>query len=130
MNKNNKPDRDESVGVDCQVKFLAADKKRMPDELKYHKQYPIYKSDAREGIAVILNSKEAIVLQSNGWGEGEGFKFRHYKTRKKVLDILKGKTITAEDWKTSTSKFISSHLKPFLQLQEGVQQKRLEDSRQ
>lgn len=127
--KTSKPELTEAkakVNVEADVIFLAAGRKRIPEELKYHKQYPIYKSDAREGIAVILNEKEAIVIQSNGWGEGDGFKFRHYRTRKKVLDILKGKTISAEQWKIDTSKFIGSYLKPLLQLQEGINQKLLE----
>ena len=88
--------------------------KRLPAELRHHKQYPIFKEDARNGYSVVLNDKEAISIQSNNHGQGDGFRFRHFKSRGKILDILRGKSISVDKFKIESSRLIGSYLRPLM----------------
>lgn len=85
--------------------------KRLPRELIVHKNYPIYKYGSN-GFSVIINYKEAFSIQSNQFGEGDGFKVRHFKSRAKILDILSDKTITESEFQQGSAKLINSYLLP------------------
>lgn len=86
--------------------------KQIPRELLVHKSYPIFKRSKRNDISVIINYKEAFSIQSNQFGEGDGFKVRHFKSRAKVLNILNDKTITEQEFKEGSARLINSYLLP------------------
>jgi hypothetical protein len=85
--------------------------KRLPHELKYHGDYPIYKKGSN-GYSIIINPTEAYSIQPSPFGEGLGFKFRHFISRTKVLDILTDRTISEIEFKEGTSALVKDYLEP------------------
>jgi hypothetical protein len=80
--------------------------------------YPIYK-DVGNYCAMIVGDKEAYSIQSTKWGEADGFHFYHFKSRAKILQLLKGTTITKEKFIENQKKVVGKQLTSFLLLSDS-----------